>query len=286
MKERIQDALRKAPWLYRLARRTHKGLCYPHRIVQLSAKRLPRRILDELQSDPRYAGVLEDLVAYTGFSAAELEPYLLRFPEKHQESEFAWFAPGTDREVDWFYRCSSAYLFGNATHPYQSVLDALKGGRALDFGAGAGCNTIPLAVRGVEVDFIEISRVQADFIRFRAARRGLGSVRELPTWDRDGFDPLAGVAGPYDGIVAMDVLEHIPNYPAVARRLAAALKPGGLLFENCPFDPCAERISIHVRPVTPLEQAFGGLERVAPGVWRKSRGGPEALASGNPPAVS
>jgi hypothetical protein len=269
LKDLVKQALRPNLPAYRAAREFYHSLFSPWRLVRLSGRRLHRPTLTDLEDDARYSEIVTDLVAFTGFPRAKLQPYLLREPEKSHESEFCWFSPRNDAELSWFYRCSSAYLFANAVHPYATVLDTIQSGTVLDYGAGAGCNTIGLAKRNVEVHFIEINRIQADFIRFRAERRGLGNVREIPPYHAGRFDPVSCITGRYDAIVAMDVLEHIPAYHHVVRRFVEALKPGGLIFERSPFDPYAGDVAIHLAHSMPLDEAMVGMQRIGKGLWQK-----------------
>lgn len=175
------------------------------RLVALSPNQLSETAFERMTKDPALSNVVDDLLAYTGFSIEELKPYLLRHPDKHFESEFDWVRPRDRQSLTWFYRASSGYLFANAIHPYSPTLDILTEGRVLDYGAGVGCHSIPLAKRGLEVDFVEISRMQADFLRFRAARHGLAQLREVPPFFQNRFDPVKCVTGCYRAIIAMDV---------------------------------------------------------------------------------
>jgi 2-polyprenyl-3-methyl-5-hydroxy-6-metoxy-1,4-benzoquinol methylase len=241
------------------------------RLVSLSPNQLAASAYEGMVANPAYSNVIEDLLAYTGFSEEELKPYLLRAPEKHFESEFDWVRPRDRKSLTWFYRTSSAYLFANACHPYSSALDVLTEGPVLDYGAGVGCHSIPLAKRGLEVDFVEISRMQADFLRFRAMRHGLTRLHELLPFFQGRFDPVRCITRTYRAIVAMDVLEHIPDYHLLVRHFIEHLEPGGLIIENSPFDPDAREIAIHVAPSMPLERAMEGMQKVTAGVWRKER---------------
>jgi len=269
IKSPFAHMLQKSPRLYRITRKVYSLFALRARFVPLSGNSLPDGILAQLRNDPGYHGIIDDLVAYTGFSAEELTPYLLRRPEKHFQSEFEWFSPKNERELTWFYRAGSAYLFGNAVHPYAPALDIIGEGTVLDFGAGAGCNTIGLAKRGIHVDFLEINSLQADFIRFRVERHNLKNVRGIAPYHDGKFDPISCITERYDAIAAMDVLEHIPDYRRFVAHFIERLNPGGLIIENSPFDPNAGQIAIHLRAPIPLEEAMAGMERMKRGVWRK-----------------
>ena len=212
IKSSFARMLQKSPRLYRIIRKGYSLFALRAQVIPLSGNSLPGGILAQLRSDPGYHGIIDDLVAYTGFSAEEMTPYLLRHPDKHFQSEFEWFSPKNERELTWFYRAGSAYLFGNAVHPYAPALNIIANGTVLDFGAGAGCNTIGLAKRGIQVHFLEINTLQADFIRFRVERHNLKNVLGIAPYHDGKFDPLSCITKRYDAIVAMDVLEHIPDY--------------------------------------------------------------------------
>ena len=233
------------------------------RLVCLSRNQLAESAYDRMARDPAFSNVVDDLLAYTGFTLEELKRHLLREPEKHFESEFDWVRPRDRTSLTWFYRASSGYLFANACHPYSEALDILTTGPVLDYGAGIGCHSIPLARRGLEVEFVEISRMQADFLRFRALRHGFTQLQEVLPFFQGRFDPIQCVTRSYRAIVAMDVLEHIPEYHRIVRHFIEHLAPGGLIIENSPFDPEAREIAIHVAPSMPLEEAMQGMEKLA-----------------------
>jgi 2-polyprenyl-3-methyl-5-hydroxy-6-metoxy-1,4-benzoquinol methylase len=262
-------AYKMARYLYRKIRFIYNLRLQRFRCISLSRNRLSKQGIGNVHDIKLFNHIIEDLVAYTGFPPEKLMPYILRYPQTHFESEFKWFNPKDELELTWFYRCSSAYLFANAVHPYVSSLDIITEGKVLDYGAGIGCNTIALAKRGISVDFVEISRIQADFIKFRAERHNLANIKEVSPYCEGRFDPLKSVVGDYDAIIAMDVLEHIPNYHIVVKHFIDRLKPGGMIIENSPFDPKAENIAIHIRASKPLEQAMHGMVRIDRGIWKK-----------------
>lgn len=57
------------------------------------------------------------------------------------------------------------------------------------------------------------------------------------TWLRreDVTRPLRLAGGSLDGVVSLDVLEHVPDYRAALREFSRVLKPGGVLVLTVPF---------------------------------------------------
>lgn len=179
--------------------------------------------------------ILDDLSAYTGLTDA----VVARLVQRRLDSFRAeWFlTPEELRADDWYYRATSAYLFGNAVHLHgaddlvrlvEQELPVPQ--NALDFGGGTGNLALALAALGWTVDHLERSAVQKDFTRFRVPRYALeGSVRVLDDWE-----PLKRDA--YDLICAIDVLEHVHDLDAVVLgRLLPALRSGGSFIEASPF---------------------------------------------------
>jgi 2-polyprenyl-3-methyl-5-hydroxy-6-metoxy-1,4-benzoquinol methylase len=267
----MKQFLRRFPRFYSLLGRLyHRARSLPRtRIIRLSENQLSEDRYASL-ADPIYNEIVTDLLAFTGLSMDEVKRRLLRAPETHFESEFRWSRPLSYSELTWFYRGSVAYLFANAVHGYNPVLDIIPvGARVLDFGAGVGCNTIELAKRCASVDFLEIGVIQAEFVRFRADRHNLSNVSMIFPFHNGQFDPINCIKGTYDAAVAMDVLEHIPNYHVPLRHIISCLEPGGLIIENSPFDPTAGKIAIHVPASMPLSEAMFGMVHIGNGIWKK-----------------
>ena len=277
MKRLLQNLLQRRPLLYRIASKAYELRTFRIRLIDSSTQRLVKLCTKALHSDSleltktaaAYNDIIDDLIAYTGFSMEELVPRLRRDPQYHFESEFEWYKPQSQTELTWFYRCSSNYLFGNATHAYNPKLDIITQGKVLDYGAGVGSNTIGLAKRGIEVDFLEVSSLQSDFINFRATCHNLKNIHQVLPYHNGRFDPVLCITDQYDAIAAMDVFEHIPNYHVVLAHLIGRLKPGGLIVEQSPFEAHADDIAIHLRAVLPLEKAMVGMEKIGEGVWKK-----------------
>jgi SAM-dependent methyltransferase len=95
-----------------------------------------------------------------------------------------------------------------------------SGGRVLDAGCGAGAFAAALAGRVAHVDAVDRSPQMIDAAR-RVAPPNMACV--LADVMRDPL-PAAG----YDAVVSLSALHHMPLEGAL-RRLAAALRPGGVL---------------------------------------------------------
>lgn len=107
---------------------------------------------------------------------------------------------------------------------------------ALDFGAGVGAGALLFSRHGLKVALADISSTLLDFARRRlVARRVDATFIDLKT------DPLPADA--YDFITAMDVFEHIAEPEKTVDVLAAALRPGGILFGRFSAEPDDDRPS-------------------------------------------
>jgi len=97
------------------------------------------------------------------------------------------------------------------------------GARVLDYGAGIGTYSLILAERAdIQVDALEISPALRDYIQWRAG--GKTNIR-----------PVHLIDGPYNAIICIDTIEHLPApeyFPVLAK---AALVPRGRLMATWTF---------------------------------------------------
>jgi SAM-dependent methyltransferase len=96
------------------------------------------------------------------------------------------------------------------------------GADLLDFGSGNGATAERLARSGYRVVVTD----RAETARMRCLERGLEVVAPEDLEERQGQG--------FDGVLACDVLEHVEDDEALARRLQGLLRPGGLLLVTVP----------------------------------------------------
>lgn len=107
------------------------------------------------------------------------------------------------------------------------AIDACRlqpGDRVLDVGGGWGSFMEHAGQRGIQVTSLTISRQSEAFLTDLIERR------QLPCQVVN-QDFLAYTSpDPYDALVILGVMEHLPDYPAVLRQFLRLLKPGGRVY--------------------------------------------------------
>jgi SAM-dependent methyltransferase len=94
------------------------------------------------------------------------------------------------------------------------------GGRVLDFGAGSGTFSVPVARSGLDVTCLEPDGPLRDSLR----AQGLAVAAALPELENASFDY----------VYSLNVLEHIDDDAAALRGLSKKLRPGGVLLLYVP----------------------------------------------------
>jgi hypothetical protein len=202
--------------------------------------------------------VCRDLADFTGLSATELHVRLRRVGRFHFEGEHAFWNPQSSSELAWYYATSVDYLFANAVHPANAMmLEYVVAQRLepiLDYSGGVGNNVLYLAQQhGLKVQYFGIGLMERAFAEFRIRRRGLDQNVSFATpysaatkWT---FDPVQAPL-PRDeslgAILAMDVLEHIPNYHLVVAAMVESIRVGGVIVEITPFGTSSENEAVHL----------------------------------------
>lgn len=98
------------------------------------------------------------------------------------------------------------------------------GDRVLDVGGGWGTFTEHAGRRGIEVTSLTISRQSEAYLSELIQRRQL----PCKVFNQDFMEYTS--AQPYDAIVILGVMEHLPDYAAVLRQFQRLLKPGGRVY--------------------------------------------------------
>jgi SAM-dependent methyltransferase len=205
------------------------------------------RVRAACTNTPHLYNVCRDLQDYTGLADAEFYDRLARIGRFHFEAEHAYWNPASATELAWYYATSLNYLFANALHRvWAQKVDRVAHARyepILDYSGGVGNNVLHLArTEGLRCRYFGIGTMEYQFARYRAARHKLEHLidfvppRSAATGYR--FDPIRA-ALPRDqslgAIIAMDVLEHIPDYHVVVEAMVDSIRVGGAIVEVTPF---------------------------------------------------
>lgn len=238
--------------------------------------------------------VCQDLQDFTGLADDEFYERMTRQGRFHFEGEHQFWNPASKTELAWYYTSSIDYLFANAIHGVPLKVTNLFVDKeyepVLDYSAGVGTNVLYLAKKGIQVQYFGIGMAEYNFAHYRVWKADLEDLVEFkrPFSAETGykFDPINGPL-PRDGslgsIIAMDVLEHIPEYRLVVDAMVMSLRVGGIILERSPFaqddimrenvDSEGEEDDLRVHLSNggiSMEEAMGPkMMRNGQGVWKK-----------------
>ena len=150
---------------------------------------------------------------------------------RHYDRDPSFFLQFLDRTVPIYtqamYRSDDEPFSDAAERKFAYCFDRLRlkpGDRLLEVGPGWGAWLKYASDRGVKCTGISISRYSIDYLRGIARQ-------ERYDWELIYADLLEYTPDrKYDAIVIMGIIEHLPRYDLVLRRLMAALRPGGRIF--------------------------------------------------------
>jgi len=99
----------------------------------------------------------------------------------------------------------------------------------LDFGGGVGGLSLYLNRRGIRCDYLDVAGKTFDYAAWRFGCSGLDvTMLDITSANRR-------PTGPYDAIVAWDVLEHLFDLEGAIRNIAGLLRPRGLFLSKSTF---------------------------------------------------
>jgi 2-polyprenyl-6-hydroxyphenyl methylase / 3-demethylubiquinone-9 3-methyltransferase len=116
------------------------------------------------------------------------------------------------------------------------ALKPLAGKTAIDVGCGAGLMTEPLARMGASVTGVDAAPENIAAAKAHAAGQGL-SIDYISA-------EIADVAGQYDLVTSMEVIEHVADPAAFIAALSNRLAPGGLMILSTPNRTSLSRIAM------------------------------------------
>jgi len=133
---------------------------------------------------------------------------------------------------------------------YRFAARLLPPGRVLDLACGVGYGTALLAERGdVEVLGVDLSTSAIGHARARHA----GPRREFRVADALAFEDARG----FDAIVSLETIEHVGEPGRLIERLAALIRPGGVLVASVPTTPSVDLNPHHLHDFS--ERSFRRL---------------------------
>ena len=182
------------------------------------------------------AADVQDLTTFFGYSEDYCRNRVLTYSVEEMAEAWRRRNPQSAREMWEFYGSTDLYIWElmqwHLSGGYDSRMAAVdrivrefppvRHPRALDYGSGIGTTAIRLAEAGYQVTVADVPGKTLDFAKHRVLRRGLTvDIIEIP-------DSTPELNGPYDVIVCIDVLEHVPNPDRVLKALAGNLRSGGV----------------------------------------------------------
>lgn len=106
-----------------------------------------------------------------------------------------------------------------------AIASPCAGKSVLDIGCGGGLLSEPLAERGASVLGIDVVAKNITTARLHASRRNLPIRYQL-----DSAESLARQGKRFDVVLAMEVVEHVPDLRSFMSAATALVAPGGVLF--------------------------------------------------------
>jgi cyclopropane-fatty-acyl-phospholipid synthase len=205
----------------------------PDRVVRLGIRRLLKARLVEMRDGDIEATAALSQAFLDELRAAPLALLPEKANEQHYEVPAAFFGAvlGAHRKYSSCYWPAGtdtlAQAEAAALHATCERAGLVDGQQVLELGCGWGSLTLWMAERfpNSRISALSNSNSQRQHIEAQAAQRGLTNVRVI-TRDMNDFD----TAERFDRIVAVEMFEHLRNWPQAFARVARWLNPRGRFF--------------------------------------------------------
>lgn len=157
---------------------------------------------------------------------------------------------------------NSSAVFRNV---HQAALAEVHDCSVLDFGAGIGAITHQLVQQGNVVRYVDTNYACRQFAEWWGRKLNASALHYAASLDE------APLAEPVDVVVAVDVLEHVPDLERCLIALAARLKPGGRIYAapSFSFEQVYPMHHIENGPLYEGAMVAAGFVHEAGGWWRK-----------------
>ena len=214
---------------------TEQGLV-PDIVIRRGIRYLVKQRLTEIHAfdNEAMADALSAFVEHMRKAPIALLPE--KANEQHYEVPAAFYvkALGTHRKYSSAYWPEGVNSLdeAEATALAETCLHAdLKDGqRILELGCGWGSLTMWMAEHypNSTITGVSNSNSQREYIEALARQKGLSNI-QIITCDMNDFTTAADQ---FDRVVSIEMFEHMRNWPALYRRVAEWLKPGGRFFKH------------------------------------------------------
>jgi ubiquinone/menaquinone biosynthesis C-methylase UbiE/uncharacterized protein YbaR (Trm112 family) len=167
------------------------------------------------------------------------------------------------KQIAFFDRYHEKYEDEVVRSPYYAALDEITFGewarrsvrpseRVLEIGCGSGRQTLPLTERGANVVAVDLSESMLSLARRKLTAGGRAAQADFVAASAENL-PIADDS--FDACVIFGSLHHFADPPAVLRKAAAVLRPGGRFYLLEPHN-------------SPVRFIFDWLMRVRP-LWEE-----------------
>src|SRR3989339_452762 len=155
--------------------------------------------------------------------------WLLKFGNRIDSNLWLILNPQTEEEEKIFYNTTPFYIFDLAfwhmtlaQRHFRSKIIKIVKGNVLDYGGGIGDLCLAMSKDGLRVDYADVGGRTFDFAKQMFQKKGVNNISMINLNNEN-------ISKNYDTILAIDVIEHVPNAKEVIVNLIKHLNKNGRL---------------------------------------------------------